>query len=175
MGAYMNMMRELHADIIDKVMNLFTFDKKGRVDYDAGAVSKALGVSPGQEFAQGCNPMDIVSNLAYTATCLIRDIAGVREAPDWKSQSEALSQVAGGASKSRLKYEDFFKVVVQLTKPANVSASVYVHLDPKKKGENDLTQTYNYFDSRNGSGYDVTLSSVTQMRERFADPAELSD
>ena len=66
-------------------------------------------------------------------------------------------------------------MVVQLTKPANVSASVYVHLDPKKKGENDLTQTYNYFDSRNGSGYDVTLSSVTQMRERFADPAELSD
>jgi len=174
MKAYMNMMRELHADIIDRVMNLFTFDKKGRVDYDLRAVEKALGVSASDEFAQGCNPFQIIDNLAYTATRVIRDIAGVRDAPDWKAQSEKLSRVAGGSNKSGLGYEDFLKVMVQLTKPANVSATVYVHMDPKKKGKEDVTRTYNYFDSRTNS-YDATISDVTQMRERFSDPAELSD
>jgi len=145
------------------------------VTYDDSAVRRVLDVGSDDQYAQGSNPMDIVSNLAYTATRLIADIAGVRDAGDWKAQSERLSKVAGGTSRSGLSYDDFFKVLVQLTKPANVSASVYVHLDPKKIGEADFTNTYNYFDSRSSANYDVTLSSVTQMRERFSDPAELSD
>ena len=174
MRSYMNMMRELHGEIIDKVMGLFTFDRKGAVAYDPAAAMNALGITPEDEFEQGCNPLEIMDTLASAATRVIRDIAGVRDAPDWKSQSEQLARVAGGASKSGLKYEDFLKVVVQLVKPGNVSASVYVHLDPKKKGAGDITRTHNFFDTRANS-YDATLSGVTGLRERFADPAELSD
>lgn len=174
MKAYMNIMRELYADIIDKVMGLFKFDKKGAVTYNSEAARQALGISAADEFAQGCNPLEIMDNLAHTATRVISDIAGVRDADTWQAQSERLAGVAGGASKSGLKYEDFLKVMVQLTRPGNVSASVYVHLDPKKKHMENVTQTHTFFDSRNNS-YDATLSGVTQMRERFADPAELSD
>ncbi|OGS12799.1 MAG: hypothetical protein A2234_05840 [Elusimicrobia bacterium RIFOXYA2_FULL_58_8] len=172
--AYMNVMRELYAGIIDKVMHLFTFDKKGRVTYDTGAAQAALGVTAWDEIAQGCNPLEIMDTLAYTATCVVADIAGVRDAPDWHAQSERLSRVAGGASKSGLKYEDFLKVAVQLTQPSNISASVYVHLDPKKKGVGNVTRNYDFFDSGNNS-YDANISEVTQMRERFAEPSLLSD
>ena len=174
MKAFMNMMREVHAEIIDRVMGLFTFDKKGEVTYDTAAAERALGVSSSDEFAEGCNPFEIINNLAYTATRVIQDLAGVRDEPDWKKQSEKFSNIAGGKSKSGLGYEDFLKVMVQLTKPANVSVSVYVHLDPKKKGVADVTQTYEYFNNKTKS-YDATLSGVTQMRDRFSDPAELSD
>jgi len=174
MNAYMNVMRELYADIIDKVKGLLTFDKKGRVTYDRSAAMRALNMSAADEFAQGCNPLEIMDNLAHKATQVISDIAGVRDAPTWQEQSERLAKVAGGASKSGLKYEDFLKVMVQLTKPSNVSASVYTHLDPKKPHVGDVTKTYEFFDNRNNS-YDATISGVTQMRERFTDPAELSD
>jgi len=72
------------------------------------------------------------------------------------------------------KYEDFFKVVLQLVRPADVSVQVYVHLDPKKKGVENVTRSYNFY-SADAKGYDATISDVTRMRERFAEPAELSD
>jgi hypothetical protein len=47
MKAYMNVMREANASIVDRIIDLFTIDKKGGVAYDAGAVEKRLGMGPG--------------------------------------------------------------------------------------------------------------------------------
>ena len=174
MKAYMNVMREVEAAIIDKVMDLFTINKEGKVDYDYKAVGKRLGVNPTDTYENGTNPLEIVRTLAYTATQVIRDIVSVRNADGWKAQSEQLAKVSAGASKSNLKYEDFLKVVVQLVKPGDVSAEVYVHTDKRVKGEADVTQNYQFFNNRDNN-FDNTLAEVTQIRERFTDPSELTD
>jgi hypothetical protein len=174
MKAYMNVMREAYADVVDKVMGLFYFDKKGKVTYNETAVRAALGVGYDEDTSDSTNPLNIVNTLAYTATRLIMDIAGVKDAPDWKSRSEKLADVASGKSKSDMGYEDFFKVVLQMVQPSEVSASVYVHLDAKDKGVKPVTSTYTFFDTK-GKPYDATLSDVTEMRERYADPTDLSD
>jgi len=172
--AYMNMMREVEGDVISKVMDLFTFDKKGAVTYDSRAAEKRLGVDSFSNNQDQYNPMDTVRQLANTATAVIRDIVSVKNAGDWKAQSAQFAKIASGSSKSQLGYEDFLKVAVQLVDSKNVSAAVYVHTDKHVKGEADVTQTYNFFNSRDNS-FDNTLSEVTQMQNRFNDPAELTD
>jgi hypothetical protein len=144
-------------------------------DYDSRAVEKRLGVDPFNNNQDGgTNPMDIVRTLAGDATQVIRDIVSVRDAGGWKAQSEQLSKVAVGSSKSGLGYEDFLKVVVQLVKPGDVSASVYVHTDKHVKGEADVTQTYSFFNGRDNS-FDNTMGEVNQLQNRFSDPSDLTD
>ncbi|MDO8804957.1 MAG: hypothetical protein Q7R35_11025 [Elusimicrobiota bacterium] len=174
MKAYMNVMREVESVIIEKVMDLFTINKEGKVVYDSKEVSKRFGASFSSGPENGTNPLDIVRTLAYTATQIISDIASVKDAPTWKEQSTRLSKVAAGGSRSNLKYEDFLKVVVQLVKPGDVSAEVYVHTDKRVKGEADVTQTYQFFNTRDNS-FDNTIAEVTQARERFAEPSLLTD
>ncbi|HBA60936.1 MAG TPA: hypothetical protein DCZ92_08965 [Elusimicrobia bacterium] len=174
MKAYMNMMREAEGAIIEKVMDLFTINKDGKVDYDWKAAEKRLGVSSFDTYENSTNPMDIVRNLAYVATRVIRDMVSVKEASNWKEQSERLSKVAAGSGKSGLKYEEFLKVVVQLVNPDDVSAEVYLHTDKRVKGEADVTQNYQFFNSRDNN-FDNTIAEVNQMRERFAAPSELAD
>lgn len=173
MKAYMNVMRELYTELVDKVKDLLYIDKKGKVAYNKTAMMATLDLTD-KDLSDAANPLNVVDQLVYGATALIRDLVSVREAPGWKERSQRLSDIAAGKGKNDLKYEDFFKVVLQLAKPSDVSAQVYVHLDPKKKGLSDVTQTYNYFES-GGKGYDATLSDVTRMRERFAAPSDISD
>ena len=174
MKAYMNVMREAYADVVDKVMGLFYFDKKGKVAYNETAVRAALGIGYDEDASSSTNPLNIVNTLAYTATRLIMDIAGVKDAPDAKSRSEKLADVASGKSKSDIGYEDFFKVVLQMVKPSDVSASVYVHLDAKDKDVKPVTNTYTFYEDRSKPA-DATLNDVTELRERYADPTDLSD
>jgi len=174
MKAYMNVMRETESAVLDKVMDLFTINKDGKVDYDYKAAQQRLGVSPFDSYENGTNPLDIVRNLAYAATKVIQDIVAVRDAGDWKSQSEKLSKTAAGSSKSGLAYEDFLKVVVQLVKPGDISAEVFVHTDKRVKGEADVTETFDFFNDRDNS-FDKTISDVNQMRDRFSDPSTLTD
>lgn len=176
MKAYMNMMREVEGEIIGKVLDLFTVNKEGKVEYDYKAAWGRLDV--GRLDVDNCddstNPLNIVRTLAYTATQVIRDLAAVKETSGWKEQSERLSKVAAGGSKSGLAYEDFLKVIVQLVKPADISADVYIHTDKRVKGEADVTQNYQFFNYRDNS-FDNALADVTQMRERFTEPSDLTD
>lgn len=172
MKAYLNMMREAHAEIIDKVMDLFTINREGKVDYDRKAAAKRLASYAPQE--SGANPLEIVHTLAYAATHVLEDILSIGDASGWKEQSDKLAKVASGNSRSGLKYEDFLKVVVQLVNPENISAEVYVHTDKRIKGEADVTQTYRFYNSRDNN-FDGTMAEINQVRERFADPSELTD
>ena len=172
MNAYMNMMREVHADIIDKVMDLFTINKEGKVAYDHKAAVKRLASHAPRE--SGTNPLEIVHTLAYAATQVLRDISSIREASGWKDQSDRLAKVASGSSKSNLKYEDFLKVAVQLVNPENISAEVYVHTDKRVKGEADVSQSYRFFNGREND-FDGSMAEINQVRDRFAEPSELTD
>ncbi|HAH32291.1 MAG TPA: hypothetical protein DCL44_08260 [Elusimicrobia bacterium] len=172
MKSFMNVMRESEGAIIDKVMDLFTIDKKGRVAYDERAVSKRLGVSASDNNGdQGTNPLDIVRTLASAATGFIEKIVSVRNESGWKAQSERLAKVAATGD---MRYEDFLKVVIQMVDVKNISSEIYVHTDKRVKGEADVTQNYNMFNNRD-NGFDRTIADVTQMRERFAEPTALTD
>ena len=175
MRAYLNMMCELYGAIIRKVADLFTIGKEGKVAYDEALMRKALGVSANAYYENPTdNPMNTVYFLARDAGRVIKDLASVKDAATWKGQSEKLSEVAAGKSKSGLKYEDFLKVAVQLVDPLDVSAEVYLHTDKRRDGEADVTQNYQFFNT-GANNFDSTISGVNQMRERFAEPSLLSD
>ncbi len=169
--AFMNVMRETEGAIINKVMDLFTINKKGEVDYDYKQMQKRLGVSAFNDNDGGTNPLDIVRNLAYAATKFLQKITSVKEQATWKGQSEQLAKVAATGD---MKYEDFLKVVIQLVDVKHISSEVYVHTDKRVKGEPDVTQNFTMFNTRD-NGFDSTIADVTEMRERFADPSDLTD
>ncbi|MDD5209492.1 MAG: hypothetical protein PHV36_08900 [Elusimicrobiales bacterium] len=174
MKCFMNVMRETESAILDKVMDLFAIDNKGEVSYDRNAMAKRLndsGFSTANTSDGGTNPLDIVSNLAHAATKFIEKLASVREEATWKGQSERLAEVAAHGD---MKYDDFLKVVIQLVDTRNISAEIFVHTDKRVEGEEDVTQNYTMFNSRE-NGFDNTIAPVTQMQQRFSDPAELTD
>ncbi len=172
MKAYMNVMRETESYIIDKVMDLFTINKAGEVAYDRDAVRRRLG-NPNPYEDGVTNPLDIVSTLARAATQVIRDIASVKEAGNFKEQSEKLAKITAGDSGSGLKYEDFLKVALQLAAPGDISAEVYLSTDKNVNGDADVNQTYQYNNSN--SGLNNAITEVDQMRDRFAEPTLLTD
>ena len=170
MKAFMNVMRETEGAIVDKVMDLFTVNKKGEATYDQKAMRQRLGAGY-KNMDNGTNPLEIVNTLASAATQFLGKIASVRAESTWKGQSEQLAKVAATGD---MKYEDFLKVVIQLVDVKNISSDIYVHTDKRVKGEADITQNYTMFNTRE-NGFDNTISDVNQMRERFADPGDLTD
>ncbi|MEI7529980.1 MAG: hypothetical protein WCK76_13675 [Elusimicrobiota bacterium] len=171
--AYLNMMREVVPAIIDKVSDLFSVNAAGKVTYDSREAERRVG-GTAADHQDPQKPIDTVRSLALGAEEIIRDISDARNAPGWKEQSATLTALATGKSRSGLEYEDFLKVVVQLTDPLNISAQVFVTTDKKVKGEADVSQTYQFFNNRNDS-FDANIADVNHMHSRFADPATLTD
>ena len=168
--AYMNVMRETAGPVAAKAMDLFTISVNGKVEYDAAAMRARLGVTS-DHLADVTNPMNVVRSLARAAAKFLEKIAGVRAEPDWKGQAERLAKAA---SSGDMKYEDFLKVVIQLVDTKDISSDIYIHADKRVKGEPDVTQNYTMFNNRD-NGYDSTIADVTAMRERFAEPTDLTD
>ncbi|NLI09974.1 MAG: hypothetical protein GX447_04365, partial [Elusimicrobia bacterium] len=171
--AYLNVMRESESELLRKVAHLFKVNSKNVVEYDYKQASKILGVNAFDN-QDGVNPLDIMRDMAYTATCLIKDIFSVKEESSWKAQSEKLAAISAGRSKSKMGFEDFFKIAIQLVSKKNISAEVYVHTDKRIKGEKDVTETYSYLNSKDNN-FASTIGEVNAMRERFAEPSVLSD
>jgi len=172
--AYLNVMRESESAIVSKAGHLFGMNEKGVVQFDRSKAAKILGVDQFSNDDNGINPLDIMRDMAYTATCIIKDIFSVRNESDWKKQAERLSRIGAGRGKSKMGFEDFFKVAIQLVSRPNISAEVYVHTDKRVKGEEDVTQTYSHHASKDNN-FNTTISEVNAMRERFAEPSTLSD
>ena len=168
--AYMNVMRQTAGPVAAKAMDLFTVGGNGKVEYDAAAMRARLGVTS-DHLADVTNPMNVVRSLARAAGKFLEKIAGVRSEPTWKGQAE---QLAKAASRGDMKYEDFLKVVIQLVDTKDISSDIYIHADKRVKGEPDVTQNYTMFNNRD-NGYDGTIADVTAMRERFAEPTDLTD
>ena len=171
MKAFMNVMRETEGAIVNTAMDLFIINKKGQVDYDYNAMSKRFDGNSLDNSGQGANPLDIVSTLAAAATRFIEKLMSVKSESGWKAQAARLAEVAG---RSDMKYEDFLKVAIQLVDTRDISSEIYVHTDKRVKGEEDVNQNYSMFNNRE-NGFDSTIAGVTQMRERFEDPSDLTD
>ncbi len=172
MKSYMNVMRETHAAILDKIMDLFTISENGKVGYDYNAVRMRLGVSainnPGENAA---NPMEIVKTLACAATRFIEKITSVKAESTWNGQSDRLTEAASGGD---MKYEDFLKVVIQMVDPKDISSDIYIHTDKRVEGEPDVTQNYTMFNN-SGPAFDGTIADVTAIKERFEESTDLTD
>ncbi len=169
--SFLNVMRETESVIIDKIADLFTINEKGDVKYDRRAVAKRLGVDAFDNSNDTNSPMEIVRTLAYKATNFIEKLVSVRQEAGWKAQAEQLAKVA---SNGDMKYDDFLKVTIQMVDTKDISSQLYVHTDKRVKGEEDVTQTYNMFNNRDNA-FDGVIADVNQMRERFADPSDLTD
>jgi hypothetical protein len=174
MKAYLNMMRETNAEIIDKVAGLFHINKKGKVTYDRGAAQSALNVPTFNNVEGGGDPLSTVQSLADTATRVIADISDIKNAGGWKKQSEKLAAIAAGKGHSGLDYENFLKTVVQLVDPLNISADVFVQTDKNLADEQNYAGNIHYFNNRNAD-FDKTLSAVTGVRERFTASSAITD
>ena len=174
MKAYLNMMRQYAPlkKIIDKIMDLFHVDERGRATYDSIEAQRRLGWNSNPK--DNSEPEELARKLALGATEVIKDLADLRRTGNWKDQSAMLAALTTGKSRSGLDYEDFLKVAVQLTDPLNVSAQVFVSTSKKYKGEQDISQTYQFFNNRSDS-FDANIAEVNQMQARFGDPAMLTD
>lgn len=172
--AYLNVMKESESSLLSKVAHLFKINSKNIVEYDYRKASEILGADTFYQGSDGVNPLDIMRDMAYTATCFIKDIISVRDEGNFKKQSEKLSAIAAGRGKSKMGFEDFFKVAIQLVSKNNISAEVYIHTDKRIKDEKDVTETYSYANNKDNS-YNVTMEEINAMRERFSDPSILSD
>jgi hypothetical protein len=173
MKSFMNVMRENESEreVVNKTMDLFTINTRGEVSYDHEAMAKRLGVNQLDPQDNGTNPLKIVNTLAGAATKFIAKITSVKEETTWKGQSERLAKVAASGD---MKYEDFLKVVIQMVDVKNLSSEIYVHTDKREKGEADISQNYTMFNTRE-HGFDNTISAAAQMRDRFAEPSDLTD
>ena len=166
--SYLNVMLETKSTLVNKVKDLFTVDEKGEVSNDREAAEKRL--DPGI-LAACTNPLRVVETLADAAAEFIKKILAVREETAWKTRSERLA--AAGTS-GEMEYEDFLKVVIQLVNPKDITSEIYLHTDKRVEGETDVTQNYTIFNNReNGAG--STLDEVAALRDRFAEPTDLTD
>ena len=65
-------------------------------------------------------------------------------------------------------------MVIQLVETKEICSEIYVHTNKRVKGEADVTQNHTMYNNRE-NGFDNTIAGVNQMRERFADPSDLTD
>ncbi|MEF3280534.1 MAG: hypothetical protein K6357_06170 [Elusimicrobiota bacterium] len=165
--AYLNMMKEFDEYLVKKFSSLFKVvkDKNGRdkVEIDTREIDYDENYS---------NTVDILTQMAYTATNLIKDIFSIRNEYDSKKQAEKLVKIASGKGSSNLGYDKFMKVIVQLVSKENIAGNIYISTEKKIKGEEDVNATYQVDPNNEVSG---TLKEINSVRERFSAPLTLKD
>ena len=174
MKAVLNVMEGLDREIISKVQHLFTFDAKGKLDYDWKAANKLLA-SYQRTGDEAFDPLSVVNSFCTNVARVVSDIASVRDTADQKAKSERLSQVLAGKGKSRLGYEGMMQVLIQLVNVKDLYASLNVQTDKRIKGEENIASTFNVYNDNLQAGYNAQLGSANALRDRFADPSVLSD
>ena len=169
--AVLNIMEGLDREILEKVRHLFSFDSKGKVDYDWKAARKLLDKYETDDF----DPFTVVRSFCSNVAAVVADIASVRETGDQKAKSERLAQVMGGKGKSRVGYENMLQVMIQLVDVKDIYAKLDVKTDKRIKGEENINNSYNLYNDNLQAGYSSQLGQANSLRDRFADPSVLSD
>lgn len=169
--AYLNVMKEFDKFIIEKFGSLFKVNDEGKVVYD---YSKAREIARREsfDFENEDDMLLTVNYLAYQATNLIKDVFSVRDEKDLRKRSEKFAEIASGKGKSKLAFDKFMKVVVQLVSKENMAGKIYISTDKKVKGEEDVN--VNYAIDPNGQ-LNNTINEITTQRERFSQPSILRD
>lgn len=174
MKAVFNVMEGLDREIIGKVMHLFSFNAKNKVDYDWKAASKILSDYK-RDGDNTFDPLSVVNSFCTNVAAVVSDIASVRDTADQKEKSARLSKVLAGKGKSRLGYEGMMQIMIQLVDVKDIYASLNIQTDKRIKGEENVASTYNLYNDNLRVGYNEQLTNANALRDRFADPSLLSD
>jgi len=160
--AYLNMLREFDSFIIDKFGSLFRFENN-KVVYDEKKIRDEMW--SGEEIL--LSTLNVIDQIARSATNLIKDIFSLRDETDPKKQAERFVKIASGREKTDIGWDKFMKVIVQLVSKENISAQIYISTDKKVEGENYVINPNNNLSE--------TLNEIVQQRDRFSDPSTLKD
>lgn len=170
--AYANSLDASASAIMKKVLSVSTIGADGKIKYKRSAVEKVLGASI-SAMQEGQNIMDQVNSFCRTATQIVVDLARIRNAKDWKSQSEMLSKVMAGDSKSGLHYADILKVVVQVVEPKDVAAELIYRAERKEASKDDVSVQYSYNHEESPSF--ATIDNALDTMDHFDDASQLGD
>ncbi len=170
--AYANSLDAVNSAIMKKVLSVSTIGADGKIMYKQSAVEKVLGASI-NAMQEGQNIMDQVNTFCRTATRIVVDLAKIRNASDWKSQSEILSKVMAGDSKSDLKYGDILKVVIQVVEPRDVAAELIYRAERKAASADDVSVQYSY-NHEDNPGFAAIDGAIDTM-DHFDDAPQLAD
>jgi hypothetical protein len=170
--AYANSLDAATSAMMKKVLSVSTIGADGKIKYKQSAVETVLGASI-SALQEGQNIMDQVNTFCRTATQVVVDLARVRNAKDWKSQSEMLSKVMAGGGKSGLKYGDILKVVVQVVEPKDVAAELIYRAERKKASKDDVSVQYSYNHEENPAF--STIDGAIDTMDHFDDAPQLTD
>ena len=174
MKAVANVMEGLDREIISKVQHLFKIGNNGKVDYDWKAASKLLRDYQ-RDGEDAFDPLSVVNSFCSNVAAIVSDIASVRNIGDQKEKSERLSRVLAGKGKSGLGYEGLMQVLIQLVDVKDIYASLNVQTDKRIKGEENIANSYNIYNTNLQAGYGAQLGNANSIRDRFSDPSVLSD
>lgn len=175
--SYFNILESTERAIINKIWHLFTVKDNGTVDYNYKEARNILE----KEFWHMFNsenqkdPMQIVSELAHTATCLVKDIIEAKNITDWRKQSEKISKMLAGKGRTSYGYEDMLKIFIQLVNPKDIYAKFTMQTNKKIKGEQDISLNNNMFSEEIQNSFESQYADATALRDRFSDPSTLTD
>lgn len=169
--AVLNVMEGLDREILQKISHLFKFGSDNKVDYDWKAARKLLASYETDEF----DPFSVVRSFCLNVTNIVADVASVRNEGDPKAKSKRLAEVLGGKGKSRVGYENMMQVLIQLVSVKDIYAKLDINTDKRIKGEENISNSYNMYNNNLQAGYGEQLGQANALRDRFADPSELSD
>jgi hypothetical protein len=158
--------------MMKKVLSVATIGADGKIKYKQSAVEKVLGASI-NAVQEGRNIMDQVNSFCRTATQIVVDLARIRNASDWKSQSEMLSKVMAGDSKSGLHYADILKVVVQVVEPRDVAAELIYRAERKTASKDDVNVQYSFNHEENPSF--SSIDNAIDTMDHFDAATQLGD
>lgn len=169
--AVLNVMEGLDREILQKISHLFKFGSDNKVDYDWKAARKLLASYETDQF----DPFTVVRSFCLNVTNIVADVASVRNEGDPKAKSKRLAEVLGGKGRSRVGYENMMQVLIQLVSVKDIYAKLDLNTDKRIKGEENISNSYNMYNSNLQAGYGEQLNAANALRDRFADPSVLSD
>jgi len=170
--AYANALKASERTLMQTLLAHSTIAEDGALRYDTYELVRALHLGAdafsGEDGGRGV--LETIRKLAETATALVLDLMDARRG-NWEERTGALVRIISGLGRSRLRYAEAMKVLIQLADPAELFGEFTIETHKKIQGEKDLSARY-LLNPHNGGGQ---LRQVVELKAKFAEPSLLSD
>jgi hypothetical protein len=110
--------------------------------------------------------------LANTAARIVIDLERAAAITDPTVRAERFTELLAGDSKSDLGYNEIAKIFVQLTDPANISASMRIRIDKNVDDEEDINTNLVL---NQAHADEELIAHASTTRSRFAETSDLRD
>ncbi|MBU2573467.1 MAG: hypothetical protein KKH28_05265 [Elusimicrobia bacterium] len=171
--AFANSLGAGAKELMQKVLSVSKIGEDGAISYLRGDLEKVIDLSVGafREF----RILRSISKMCRTATRIIQDLIKVRTASGWKERAEAIGRLTSGEGKSKLRYGDIMKVLIQLVKPSDIAAEIKYSTNRKEDNRyRNVSLHYSYNGNPDNTAFQG-MSGYFRLKDRFSAPAELAD